>query len=73
MSIHLKEIDMTSKDHVDKAHDPQLQQSKPPAVDEVARQQQKSEAKEIAGRHKNDGQNDHQANQRRPDSDRSKA
>jgi hypothetical protein len=42
----------------------QLQQSKPPPVDEVAKQKQKAEEKEVAGRHKNDGQNDHTGHKR---------
>ena len=49
---------------------PQLQQSKPPQVDEVAKQKQKAEEQEVAGRHKNDGQNDHKGNRRQPGSDR---
>jgi hypothetical protein len=40
----------------------QSQQSKPPLVDEVAKQRQKAEEQEVAGRHKNDGQNDHKGN-----------
>jgi len=48
----------------------QLQQSKPPRVDEVAMQKQKAEEQEVAGRHKNDGQNDHKGNRRQPGSDR---
>ena len=51
----------------------QLQQSKPPRVDEVALQKQKAEAEEVAGRHKNDGQNDHKGNRRQPGSDRVKS
>lgn len=43
----------------DKEFNPQQQVSKPPPVDEVAQQKQKAEEKEVAGRHKNDGQNDH--------------
>ena len=31
----------------------------PPKTDDIARQKQKSEQKEVAGRHKNDGQKDH--------------
>jgi hypothetical protein len=50
----------------------QLQQSKPPRVDEVAMQKQKAEEQEVAGRHKNDGQNDHKGNRRQPGSDRGK-
>lgn len=42
----------------------QLQQSKPPRVDEVAAQRQKAEEQEVAGRHKNDGKNDHKGNSR---------
>ena len=50
----------------DKDFNPQLQQSLPMPVDEVARQKQKAEEKEVAGRHKNDGQNDHKGNRRQP-------
>ncbi len=49
---------------------PQLQQSKSPLVDVVAMQKQKAEAQEVAGRHKNDGQNDHKGNRRQPGNDR---
>ena len=49
---------------------PQLQQSKPPQVDEVAKQKQRAEEQEVAGRHKNDGQSDHKGNRRQPGSDR---
>jgi hypothetical protein len=49
---------------------PQLQQSKPPRVDEAVMQKQKAEEQEVAGRHKNDGQNDHKGNRRQPGSDR---
>ena len=52
------------------AVNPQPQQSKPPRVDEVAMQKQKAEEQEVAGRHKNDGQNDHKGNRRQPGSDR---
>jgi hypothetical protein len=48
---------------------PQPQQSKPPRVDEVGMQKQKAEEQEVAGRHKNDGQNDHKGNRRQPGSD----
>ena len=44
----------------------QKQTSKPPPVDEVAEQKQKAHEQEVAGRHKNDGQNDHQGNRRQP-------
>jgi hypothetical protein len=43
---------------------PQPQQSKPPRVDELAMQKQKAEEQEVAGRHKNDGKNDHKGNRR---------
>ena len=43
---------------------PQPQESKPPPVDEVAKQRQRAEEQEVAGRHKNDGQNDHKGNRR---------
>jgi hypothetical protein len=49
---------------------PQPQQTNPPRVDEVAQQKQKVEEKEVAGRHKNDGQNDHKGYRRQPGSDR---
>ena len=52
------------------AVNPQPQQSIPPQVDEVAMQKQKAEEQEVAGRHKNDGQNDHKGNRRQPGSDR---
>lgn len=48
-----------------KDFNPQQQQSQPPRVDEVAEQKQKAEEKEVAGRHKNDGQNDHKPGSRR--------
>jgi hypothetical protein len=44
----------------------QQQQAKPPRVDEVAEQKQKAREQEVAGRHKNDGQNDHKGNRRQP-------
>jgi hypothetical protein len=40
----------------------QQQQSKPPRVDEIAKEKQKAEEQEVAGRHKNDGQGDHKGN-----------
>jgi len=54
----------------EKPFQPQDQASKPPAVDNVAEQKQKAEQQEVAGRHKNDGQNDHQGNLRQPGSRR---
>ena len=48
----------------DKPLNPQHPIPKPPPVDEVALLRQKEEEKEVAGRHKNDGQNDHQGNRR---------
>jgi hypothetical protein len=42
-----------------KEFNPQDQASKPPSTDEVAEQKRKAEEREVAGRHKNDGQNDH--------------
>ncbi len=48
----------------DRNIDPQHPKPKPPLVDEVARLKQKAEEQEVAGRHKNDGQNDHQGNRR---------
>jgi len=50
----------------EKDFNPQDQASKPPAVDEAAEQKHKAEEQEVAGRHKNDGQNDHQGNRRQP-------
>lgn len=44
--------------------------SKPPATDQVAEQKRKAQEAEVAGRHKNDGQNDHQGNRRQPGSHR---
>ena len=42
----------------------QKQSQPPPRVDEVGKQKQKAEEQEVAGRHKNDGKNDHAGNQR---------
>jgi hypothetical protein len=42
-----------------KDFNPQQQTSKPPPVDELAQEKQKAEEREVAGRHKNDGQLDH--------------
>ena len=50
----------------DNAFNPQQQHTKLPLVDEVAKQKHKAEGKEVAGRHKNGGQNDHQGNRRQP-------
>ena len=47
--------------------------SKPPAVDDVAEQKRKAQEQEVAGRHKNDGQNDHQGNRRQPGSHRGRS
>jgi hypothetical protein len=47
---------MTSKN---KDHNPAHAKTTPPKTDDVARQKQKAEQKEVAGRHKNDGQKDH--------------
>ncbi len=44
--------------------DQQRKQPLSPQVDEVARQKQKAEQEEVAGRHKNEGQNDHKGNRR---------
>ena len=52
----------------EKEFKPQDQSSKPPAVDEVAEQKRKAQEQEVAGRHKNDGQNDHKGNRRQPGS-----
>lgn len=54
----------------EKEFNPQDQASKPPPVDEVAEQKRKASEQEVAGRHKNDGQNDHQGNRRQPGSHR---
>ena len=51
---------------LDKPPYPQPPHSKPPLVDELAQERQKQEEKEIAGRHKNDGQNDGTGNRRQP-------
>lgn len=48
----------------DKQFDPHHQKPTAPLVDEVAQLKQKAEEKEVAGRHKNDGQSDHQSNRR---------
>jgi hypothetical protein len=50
----------------EKEFNPQDQASKPPKVDEAAEQKRKAQEQEVAGRHKNDGQNDHQGNLRQP-------
>jgi hypothetical protein len=42
------------------------ERANPPRKDDVAEQKQKAQEQEIAGRHKNDGQNDHEGNQRQP-------
>lgn len=47
-----------------KPFDPQHPNPTAPLVDEVAQLKQKAEEKEVAGRHKNDAQNDHQGNRR---------
>ena len=54
----------------EKEFKPQDQASKPPQVDEVAEQKRKAQEQEFAGRHKNDGQNDHKGNRRQPGSHR---
>ncbi|MEO8386244.1 MAG: hypothetical protein ABI583_13435 [Betaproteobacteria bacterium] len=48
----------------EKEFNPQQQHTKPPRVDEVAKLKQDAEEKEVLGRHKNDGQNDHVGNTR---------
>lgn len=50
----------------DKDFNQQKQVSTPSRVDEVAKQKQKAEEQEVAGRHKNDGQDDHRGNRRQP-------
>ena len=42
------------------------ERSAPPRNDDVGQQKQMAQQEEIAGRHKQDGQNDHQGNQRQP-------
>jgi hypothetical protein len=42
------------------------ERSTPPRNDDVAKQRQMAQENETAGRHKNDGQNDHQGNRRQP-------
>lgn len=54
----------------EKEFKPQDQATKPPVVDEVAEQKRKAREQEVAGRHKNDGQNDHKGNRRQPGSHR---
>ena len=54
----------------EKDFNPQDQASRPPAEDKVAEQKRKAQEAEVAGRHKNDGQNDHQGNRRQPGSHR---
>jgi hypothetical protein len=49
---------------------PQDQASKPPKDDPVAEPKRKAQEQEVAGRHKNDGQNDHKGNRRQPGSHR---
>jgi hypothetical protein len=49
----------------EKEFNPQDQASRPPATDEVSEQRRKAEEQEVAGRHKNDGKNDHQGNPRK--------
>lgn len=48
----------------EKDFNPQLQHAKPPRVDEVAKQKQEAEQKEVLGRHTNDSQKDHVGNTR---------
>ncbi len=48
----------------EKNFNPQQQHTKPPRVDEVAKQKQEAEQQEVLGRHKNDSQNDHAGNTR---------
>ena len=48
----------------DKQLDPHHQKPTAPLIDEAAEAKHKAEEKEVAGRHKNDGQNDHQGNRR---------
>ena len=56
-----------------KDFNPQQQHTKPPRVDEVAKQKQEAEQQEVLGRHKNDGQNDHAGNTRQRGSPSGKA
>ena len=48
----------------EKDFNPQQQHTKPPRVDELAKQKQEAEQQEVLGRHKNDSQNDHVGNTR---------
>ena len=48
----------------EKDFNPKQQHTKPPRVDEVAKQKQEAEQQEVLGRHKNDSQNDHAGNTR---------
>jgi len=50
----------------EKPFNPQHPIPKAPLVDELTQLKQKAQEKEVAGRHKNDGQNDHQGNRRQP-------
>ena len=54
----------------EKEFNPQDQASRPPATNEVSEQRRKAEEQEVAGRHKNEGKNDHQGNRRQPGSQR---
>ena len=56
-----------------KEFNPQQQSSKPPAIDEVAQQRQQAQEHEVAGRHQQDGQNDHKGNRRQPGTPTGKA
>jgi hypothetical protein len=47
-----------------KEFNPQQQNSTPSAVDEVAQHKQQAQEHEVAGRHKQDGQDDHKGNRR---------
>ena len=57
----------------EKEFKPQDQASKPPKVDEAAEQKRKAQEQEVAGRHDNDGQNDHQGNRRQPGTHRGRS
>lgn len=43
-----------------KGQAPKQKHARPPWVDEAAKQRQKAQEREVAGRHKQDGQNDQQ-------------
>jgi len=48
----------------EKDFNPQQQHMNPPLVDEIAQRKQEAAVKEVLGRHKNSGQNEHASNMR---------